>query len=353
MIILAQAKLDGTRWQVVPAYLCTVTCTGLNALGRVKGVRLPKIVCRLVALAGAAGAAVSTLAGVFAPVFPMPKPTGPYRVGKTTRLWIDRNRRSWLLKTKRKLGAQALPEHRMMMVNIWYPAAREDDGSGKDSQPPWPADEEAEARFAERAAGFAAVEETAANSTPRRVNVLKKQREETAKHQARFEKKRAEAKKSGRLRRAHWLDPTLATTLAESFYLPGWVVDYFRLVKMDAMEDARDSSTATPSPGGAAMHWTVSESMTRDTDATSAVADVAHVSLVMATELLDIGAVYVKYWPEGEGEGKPSRWRRVGDMKHVAKGAHHAETVPNHRTFTHSRVPTRRLYIFGGDGTAD
>ena len=141
----------------------------------------------------AAGAAVSTLAGVFAPVFPMPKPTGPYRVGKTTRLWIDRNRRSWLLKTKRKLGAQALPEHRMMMVNIWYPARREDDGSGKDSQPPWPADEEAEARFAERAAGFAAVEETAANATPRHTNVLKKQREETAKHQAPGHQERAPA----------------------------------------------------------------------------------------------------------------------------------------------------------------
>ena len=77
------------------------------------------------------------------------------------------------------------------------------------------------------------------------------------------------------------------------------------------------------------MHWTVSEPMTCDTDATRAVADVAHVSLVMATELLDIGAVYVKYWPEGEGEGKPSRWRRVGDRKYIAKGAHHAETVPN------------------------
>ena len=124
---------------------------------------------------------------------------------------------------------------------------------------------------------------------------------------------------------------------------------------LDAMEDARDSSMTTPSPGGgaAAMHWTVSEPMKHDTDATSAVADVAHVSREMATELLDIGAVYVKYWPEGEGEGKPSRWRRVGDMKYIAKGAHHAETVPNHRTFTHSRVPTRRLYIFGGDGTAD
>ena len=127
---------------------------------------------------------------------------------------------------------------------------------------------------------------------------------------------------------------------------------------LDAMEDARDSSMATPSPGGGgAMHWTVSEPMTRDTDATSAVADVAHVSLVMATELLDIGAVYVKYWPEGEGEGKPTRWRRVGNMKYTAKGAHHAETVPNHRARASPRsltkVPTRRLYIFGGDGTAD
>ena len=72
------------------------------------------------------------------------------------------------------------------------------------------------------------------------------------------------------------------------------------------------------------MHWTVSEPMKHDTDATSAVADVAHVSLMMATELLDIGAVYVKYWPEGEGTGKPTRWRRVGDRKHIAKGAHHS-----------------------------
>ena len=126
LIILAQAKLDGTRWQVVPAYLGAVTCAGLNALGRVKGVRLPKILCRCVAAVGAAGASVSTLAGVFAPVFPMPKPTGPYRVGKTTRLWVDRNRRSWLLKTKRVFGAQALPEHRMMMADIWYPARAED-----------------------------------------------------------------------------------------------------------------------------------------------------------------------------------------------------------------------------------
>jgi platelet-activating factor acetylhydrolase len=251
LIILAQAKLDGTRWQVVPAYLSAVTCTGLNALGRVKGVCVPKILCRCVAVLGAAGASVSTLAGVFAPVFPMPKPTGPYRVGKTTRLWVDRNRRSWLLKTKRVFGAQALPEHRMMMVNIWYPAKAEDARDSKDkSAPPWPADEEAEARFAERAADASKTEtdptrtsgetnETNDDSSRKKQrSALNKQTEKTARHQARYEAKRAEARKSGKRRRAHWLDPTLATTLAESFYLPGWVVDYFRLVKMEAIEDA-------------------------------------------------------------------------------------------------------------------
>ena len=239
LIILAQAKLDGTRWQVVPAYLSAVTCTGLNALGRVKGVRVPKILCRCVAVLGAAGASVSTLAGVFAPVFPMPKPTGPYRVGKTTRLWVDRNRRSWLLKTKRVFGAQALPEHRMMMVNIWYPAKAEDARDSKDkSAPPWPADEEAEARFAERAADASKTETNDDSSRKKQRSALNKRTEKTARHQARYEAKRAEARKSGKRRRAHWLDPTLATTLAESFYLPGWVVDYFRLVKMEAIEDA-------------------------------------------------------------------------------------------------------------------
>jgi hypothetical protein len=60
-------------------------------------------------------------AGLFAPVFRMPKPTGPYRVGKRTTLWTDRSRRSWLLKNKPRLGQ--LPEHRKLMANVWYPAA--------------------------------------------------------------------------------------------------------------------------------------------------------------------------------------------------------------------------------------
>ena len=81
---------------------------------------------------------------------------------------------------------------------------------------------------------------------------------------------------------------------------------------------------------------TVSEPMSRDTDAASAVASTADVSREMAAELLDVGAVYAECWPEGEGEGKPTRWRRIADRKIVAKGAPH----PRHRPAS-SSSPSR------------
>ena len=261
LIIAAQAQLDGTRWQVIPAYCAAVTCTAMGYAGRV-GLRLPAIAYRTIAAAGAAGAALSTAAGLFAPVFPMPKPTGPYRVGKTTRMWIDRARRSWLLKTRRKTGKQPLPEHRMMMANVWYPAAdanpknkRHADESAKSASKsasksstrdpqPWPEDEEAKAMFA---AYFAR----------RREDVSP----ETAKHQERYDARLRAARRRGERRRAHWMEPLLATTLAESFELPGWVVDYFRLVKMEATTDApvanppRSSATTTARATPGVSRW--------------------------------------------------------------------------------------------------
>ena len=48
------------------------------------------------------------------------------------------------------------------------------------------------------------------------------------------------------------------------------------------------------------------------------------------------GAVYAECWPEGEGEGKPTRWRRIADRKIVAKGAPH----PRHRPAS-SSSPSR------------
>ena len=101
--------------------MSAVACTAVEYLAGA-GVDVHPIICKLVAFSGGIGALVSTAAGVFAPVFLMPKPTGPYRTGKTTRLWIDGTRRSWLLRSKgRSLGK--VPESRMLMANVWYPAA--------------------------------------------------------------------------------------------------------------------------------------------------------------------------------------------------------------------------------------
>ena len=68
---------------------------------------------------------------------------------------------------------------------------------------------------------------------------------ETARHQERYDARLRAARRRGERRRAHWMEPLLATTLAESFELPGWVVDYFRLVKMEATTDA---PVANPPP---------------------------------------------------------------------------------------------------------
>ena len=38
-------------------------------------------------------------------------------------------------------------------------------------------------------------------------------------------------------RRANWLEPLLAKSLAVSFWAPEWCVNYFRLVRMHAFED--------------------------------------------------------------------------------------------------------------------
>ena len=94
-------------------------------------------------------------------------------------------------------------------------------------QPPWPMD--TDVTFA----AMASSETNRGQSRP--INPINAK---TQRHIAKFEKRKRDALLSGKKRRAHWLDPLLASTLAESFFLPAWIVDYFRLVKMDALEDA-------------------------------------------------------------------------------------------------------------------
>ncbi|CEG00583.1 Platelet-activating factor acetylhydrolase [Ostreococcus tauri] len=171
--VLAQWKADGARWQVVPAYIGTGLCMTVSAAGS----RLPLWVRRCAAFGGGATTAVSVASGILIPVFRMPKPTGPYKVGKRTLEWTDKSRKSWLLKSK---GRGSFPEHRKLMANVWYPAC-EDGLKG-------------------------------------------------LKH----------------VKQANWLEPKLARSLAISFFAPGWCVNYFRLVRMEAYEDAPVASGKFP-----------------------------------------------------------------------------------------------------------
>jgi len=163
--LIAQWKADGARWQVVPAYVGVCVTTGARACGK----RLPSWARRIAAFSGGMTTVASVVCGLLIPVFRMPKPTGPYAVGKRTTLWVDKTRKSWLLNTK---GRGALPENRKLMANVWYPACE------------------------------------------RRVKEMRTRR------------------------KANWLDPLLARSLAVSFWAPEWCVNYFRLVRMEALDDA-------------------------------------------------------------------------------------------------------------------
>jgi len=164
LAVIAQWRVDGARWQVVPAYIGT----GLTMSVSAAGTRLPLWIRRVAAFSGGATTFASVISGLLIPVFRMPKPTGPYKVGKRTMLWADKSRKSWLLNTK---GRGALPEHRKLMANVWYPACE------------------------------------------RGLSELRTKR------------------------KANWLDPLLARSLAVSFWAPEWCVNYFRLVRMEALDN--------------------------------------------------------------------------------------------------------------------
>ena len=255
--------------------MSAVACTAVEYLAGA-GVDVHPIICKLVAFSGGIGALVSTAAGVFAPVFLMPKPTGPYRTGKTTRLWIDGTRRSWLLRSKgRSLGK--IPESRMLMANVWYPAAAPkpqlrrdaavkkkketsaDDGyesgsdggcdSGDDLGKHWPDDEAAKVHYEAMAQEKLIMAQALGSPDGKRIGDRTGAGPGVSNRITIANARKAEARRRRRRqrgKRTHWLEPTLATTMAVSFALPGWIVDYFRLVRMEARVDVPVADPPAP-----------------------------------------------------------------------------------------------------------
>ncbi len=117
----AQALLEGSRWQMFPAYLLS----GLLLLAWWRQNREPTvkasdsqhggpIVGALAIILGAVGLGISTALPLVLPVFRLPQPTGQYAIGTLTYHWLDANRP--------EIFTAAPNDRREIVVQIWYPA---------------------------------------------------------------------------------------------------------------------------------------------------------------------------------------------------------------------------------------
>ena len=110
-LVVSQIVWEGWRWQMLPAYLGILPLIFLPASRSF-------VTHVLIAIPVASGLLSAALGYTF-PVFTLPKPDGPYRVGTFARHLIDHNRH------ERHAASPDVP--RELMIQVWYPAK---DGAG-------------------------------------------------------------------------------------------------------------------------------------------------------------------------------------------------------------------------------
>lgn len=113
LIAVAQVRVEGPRWQMVPAYALTALFFLVGLLQHSAPAGAPATNRLFIGL-GVLGLAVSILLPLLLPVFRFPHPGGPYKIGTLTYHWVDADRPEVLT-----TDPQA---HRELMVQIWYPA---------------------------------------------------------------------------------------------------------------------------------------------------------------------------------------------------------------------------------------
>jgi predicted dienelactone hydrolase len=120
-IAVAQVLVEGSRWQMAPAYVLAglfFVVWVLRSIVPVGGSAGKKRTNRLaVGLAiglGVLGLAVSVALPMVVPVFRFPHPSGPYRIGTLTYHWVDADRP--------EVFTAEPGDRRELMVQIWYPA---------------------------------------------------------------------------------------------------------------------------------------------------------------------------------------------------------------------------------------
>ncbi|MBI5122821.1 carboxylic ester hydrolase [Candidatus Roizmanbacteria bacterium] len=113
ILVFVQIFVEGSRWQMAPAYVLA----GLFFLIWLLQSILPSVnslIAVLAAMLGGVSLVVSIVLPAVLPVFHFPKPTGPYGIGTTTYHWIDQSRPE-IFTTKKNVN-------RELMAQVWYPA---------------------------------------------------------------------------------------------------------------------------------------------------------------------------------------------------------------------------------------
>lgn len=122
-IATLQVLVEGSRWQLIPAYCLTLAFTLVFILhimlpwytnivhGGVKRF-IMNIVKGLILLVFV----VSAMLPIFFPVFHLPQPSGPYQIGTLTYQWIDQGRR--------EIFSTDSADRRQLVAQIWYPVRK-------------------------------------------------------------------------------------------------------------------------------------------------------------------------------------------------------------------------------------
>src|ERR1700737_2351718 len=111
LVIACHVWLEGCRWQMAPAYFLTISLIPYECVHWLWGFAAPYLVGIIASLFVLAAIVFCILL----PVFRLPAPTGPYKVGTQIRHIVDQSRRDPFSDNP---GGP-----RELVVQIWYPAA--------------------------------------------------------------------------------------------------------------------------------------------------------------------------------------------------------------------------------------
>ena len=123
LLAALQVLIEGTRWQMIPAYALTGlfffvwllrNTAPMDQFANKK--QTHRVAFGAAAGMGVLGLAVSITLPVVLPVFRLPHPSGPHEIGTLTYHWVDANRR--------EVFSDDLNARRELIAQIWYPARK-------------------------------------------------------------------------------------------------------------------------------------------------------------------------------------------------------------------------------------